>query len=279
MNEGRPRKNWLRMLLTIIIGYALVILFVALFQRRLIFVPARLPSAVAESTSRQNGFVPWHNAAKEFIGWQMPASGSSTSVVLIVHGNAGFAGDRDYLARPIRDAAAVDVFVLEYPGYGARSGSPSKASFISAAEEAFALLPAGKPRYIVAESLGAGVATHLAKAHAPEIAGMALFVPYHSLAWVAQRTMPLLPAGLLLRDRFIPAEDLKSYQGPIKVVVAENDEVIPAEAGRRLYESYDGPKDLKVFSQARHNEVAEQSPEWWREVFAFWETNGPKSQK
>ena len=267
------------MLWVIIVGYALVILVVAVFQRRLVYVPARLTPAAAETTARQNGFLPWRNSANEIIGWQIPASGSSTGVVLIVHGNAGFAVDRDYIARPIHDAAPVDVFVLEYPGYGARSGSPSKANFIAAAEEAFALLPDGKPRYIVAESLGAGVATHLAKAHAPEVAGLALLVPYHSLAWVAQRTMPWLPAGLLLRDRFAPADDLKSYQGPIKIVVAENDEVIPAEAGRRLFDSYDGPKDLKVFSQARHNEVAEQSPEWWQDVFAFWEANALKSQK
>jgi alpha-beta hydrolase superfamily lysophospholipase len=267
------------MVWAIIIGYAVVILCVALFQRRLIYVPARLSPAVAESSATQNGFLPWRNKANEIIGWQMPARGSSTGVVLVVHGNAGFAGDRDYLARPIHDAAAVDVFVLEYPGYGARPGSPSKTSFITAAEEAFALLPTGKPRYIVAESLGAGVAAHLAKVHAPEVAGMALFVPYHSLAWVAQRTMPLLPAGLLLRDRFAPAEDLKSYQGPIKIVLAENDEVIPAEAGRRLFESYGGPKDLKVFAQARHNEVAEQSPEWWQGVFAFWQANAARSQK
>jgi len=267
------------MLLTIIIGYALVILLVALFQRRLIYVPARLPSAVAESSAGQNGFVPWRNAANEIIGWRMPPIGASTGVVFIVHGNAGFAGDRDYLARPIHNAATVDVFVLEYPGYGARAGSPSKASFVAAAEEAFALLPTGKPRYVVGESLGAGVATHLAKLHAPEVAGMALFVPYHNLAWVAQRTMPLLPAGLLLRDRFTPADDLKSYRGPVKIVVAENDEVIPAEAGRRLYESYTGPKNLLLVRGAGHNEVAEQLPEWWREVFAFWWTNNATSQK
>ena len=35
----------------------------------------------------------------------------------------------------------VDVFVLEYPGYGARSGTPSRASIMAAAEEAFQLLP------------------------------------------------------------------------------------------------------------------------------------------
>jgi uncharacterized protein len=75
-----------------------------------------------------------------------------------------------------------------------------------------------------------------------------------------------------LRDRFEPAEDLKAYRGPVKIVVAEHDEIIPAEAGQRLFESYVGPKDLQVVSGARHNDVAEQSPEWWQGVFAFWET-------
>lgn len=203
----------------------------------------------------------------------MPAGERTTPCVLIVHGNAGFAADRDYPARPIHDATNVDVFVLEYPGYGAREGSPSKASLVAAAEEAFASLSAGVPRYIVCESIGAGVGTHLAKVHPGEVAGLVLFVPYHRLSWVAQRQMPWLPAGWLLRDRFAPEDDLKSYHGPVKIVVAEHDEIIPAEAGRRLFESYAGPKDLLVVNGARHNDVAEQPPEWWREVFDFWRTD------
>jgi pimeloyl-ACP methyl ester carboxylesterase len=261
------------MLLTVIIGYALIILIVAAVQRQLIYVPTRLDPSVAQSTAARNGFAPWRNAAGEIIGWRMPAGERSTACVLVVHGNAGFAADRDYLARPIHDAASVDVFVLEYPGYGARAGSPSKASFVAAAEEAFTSLPSGLPRYLVCESIGAGVGTYLAMMHPKEIAGLALFVPYHRLSWVAQRTMPLLPAGWLLRDRFAPADDLKTYHGPVKIVVAEKDEIIPAEAGRRLYESYAGPKDLLVIPNARHNDVAEQTPEWWRGVFAFWHTN------
>jgi uncharacterized protein len=264
------------MWLAILIGYVLLIIIAAVWQRRLIYVPTRLDPSVALATAAQNGFAPWQNAAREIIGWRMPANGSSSGAVLIVHGNAGFAGDRDYLARPIHDAMAVDVFVLEYPGYGARDGSPSRESLCAAAEEAFATLPAGLPRYVVCESIGTGVGTHLAKTHPMEVAGMALFVPYHRLSWVAQRAMPLLPAGWLLRDRFAPADDLKSYHGPVKIVVAEKDEIIPAEAGRRLYDSYDGPKNLLVIPGARHNDVAEQSPDWWREVFAFWKANSPK---
>lgn len=262
-----------RVLVSIVIIYGLLLAGVAVFQRRLIYVPTRLDPSVAQLTAAQNGFAPWRNAAGQFIGWRMPAGGPSTACVLIIHGNAGFAGDRDYLARPIHDVAAVDVFVLEYPGYGAREGAPGRASLNAAAAEAFAALPAGVSRYLVCESIGAGVGTHLAKIHPDEIAGLALFVPYHRLSWVAQRQMPLLPAAWLLRDRFAPEDDLKSYRGPVKIIVAEKDEIIPAEAGRRLHNSYEGPKDLLVVPGARHNDVAGQSPDWWREVFAFWKTN------
>jgi len=261
------------MLQALIIGYLFLVITVAIIQRRLLYVPTRISSSVADAIAVQNGFTPWRNASGEIIGWKMPAAATPTASVLIVHGNAGCAAERDYIAGPIHASASLDVHVLEYPGYGARNGSPSKVSMVAAAEEAFALLPSDKPRYVVSESIGAGVGGHLAKTYSAQIAGMTFFVPYHSLAWVAQRRMPFLPVWLLLRDRFEPAEDLKSYHGPVKVVVAAEDEVIPAEAGRRLYAAYAGPKDLQVVNGARHNEVAEQSQEWWREVFAFWAQN------
>jgi len=263
------------MLLTLLIGYAVFVAVIALTQRRLIYFPARFAPATAEARAAQNGFSPWRNASGDILGWQMRARGTPTASVLVVHGNAGSAVDRDYLARPLHEAAEVNVFVLEYPGYGARGGEPSRPNFLAAGEEAFALLPADKPRYIVGESLGAGVAAHLAGAHPNEVAGLALLVPFHNLPWVAQRQMPFLPADWLLRDRFSPVDDLKRYRGPVKVVIAERDEVIPAESGRRLFDAYEGPKDLQVFPGARHNDVATQSPAWWREVFAFWRTYAP----
>jgi fermentation-respiration switch protein FrsA (DUF1100 family) len=102
-----------------------------------------------------------------------------------------------------------------------------------------------------------------------------LFAPYHDLASVAQRRMPFLPAYLLLLDRFNPAEDLKNYHGPVKMVVAGADEIIPSGSGRQLFADYRGPKTLQIIPGAHHNEVAEQSPEWWKEVFLFWQQNRP----
>jgi hypothetical protein len=271
-------RSFIRVLQLLVIVYLLVVLAALVFQRRLIYFPTKIPADVIESVASSHGFAPWKNSAGEIIGWKMLAGTNATASVLIVHGNAGCALSRDYLAQPIHDAADVDVLVLEYPGYGARAGSPGKACFIAAAEEAFQLLPKNLSKYVVSESIGAGVACELAKNHPSEVAGMALFVPCHNLASVAQRHMWFLPAYFFLLDRFNPEECLKGYHGPVKFIIAGNDEIIGAASGLRLANGYAGPKELQVFPGAHHNEVAAQSPAWWREVFAFWRAKGGSSK-
>ena len=271
MNDWK--KSSRRILITVAIAYALLCICGCAIQRKLLYFPTKIPADVIESVAAGHGFAPWKNSAGEIIGWKIVATTNATASVLIVHGNAGCALGRDYLAQPVHDAATVDVFVLEYPGYGARGGSPNKTSFITAAEEAFQLLPNNLSRYVVSESIGAGVATELAKNHPSEIAGLALFVPYHNLASVAQKQMWFLPAYFLLLDRFNPKECLKGYHGPVKFIIAGDDEVIGAASGLRLANSYAGPKEIQVFPGAHHNDIAEEPPAWWREVFSFWQKN------
>ena len=268
-----PRLNWKngvnRIFLRLTLFYALLCAGGCALQRRLIYFPTRLDPGSAEKAADQEGFRAWRNSSGKIIGWNLPATNTPSASVLIVHGNAGCALDRVYIARPIHDAAPFDVYILEYPGYGARSGAPSLSSLVAAGDEAFDALPKNLPRYIVSESLGAGVAAHIAKAHPSEAAGMLLFAPYNNLASVAQNRMPFLPAYLMLVDRYNPAEWLKDYSGPIKIVLAEQDEVTPMKFGRRLFVSYHGPKTLQIVPHAHHNDIAAQSPDWWRETFLY----------
>ena len=259
------------MLLTLLILYGLLALFVMLVQRRLIYLPTKLSPDMALQLAQQEGFHPWRNPSGELMGWHLPAKSPPIGSVLIVHGNAGSALHRSYLAQPIHGAAAVDVFVLEYPGYGGRAGAPGLPSFLSAAELAFAALPADRPVYVVAESIGSGVAAHLAKVQGARIAGLIFFAPYDDLARVGQKQMPFLPVKLLLRDRFRPAEWLKDYRGPAKFVLAEADTIIPMKFGRKLHDDYRGPKEVEVVPGAGHNDIAGQTSAWWRDVFAFWQ--------
>jgi pimeloyl-ACP methyl ester carboxylesterase len=258
---------------TFIIAYGFLCICGCAIQRKLLYFPEKISANEAVRAGAEHGFVPWKNPAGQIIGWKIPANGTAAGSVLIVHGNSGSAIGRDYLAQPVHDAEPVDVFFLEYPGYGARECSPSKTSFVAAAEEAFQLLTTNSPRYVISESIGTGVACELAKNHPQEIAGMALLAPYHNLASVAQRQIWFLPSYFLLLDRFNPEECLKSYHGPVKFIIAGSDEIIGPASGIRLFKSYGGPKDLQVVAGAHHNDVAEQPPNWWKEAFSFWRQN------
>jgi pimeloyl-ACP methyl ester carboxylesterase len=266
------RKSAFRVLLTLVILYVVFALMVMVFQRRFIYFPTKLAARLAESLAAKEGFRAWRNKGGEIIGWHLPASSPATGTVLIAHGNAGSAFDRSYLAQPIHAASPVDVYVLEYPGYGAREGFPSLPGFLTAAEDAFSMLSTNRPVYIVAESLGAGVAAHLAKTHGSRVSGLLFFAPYDDLAAVGQKQMPFLPVKLLMRDRFTPSKWLKNYRGPLVVVVAGADTIIPPQFGRRLHDGYAGPKKLQEIAAAGHNDIAAQSADWWKEILSFWQT-------
>jgi hypothetical protein len=76
--------------------------------------------------------------------------------------------------------------------------------------------------------------------------------------------MPVLLPYFFLRDRYEPAKWLRDYRGPIKIILAERDNIIPPKFGQRLFDGYAGPKTLQLCPGAGHNDVAAQTPEWWR---------------
>ena len=85
--------------------------------------------------------------------------------------------------------------------------------------------------------------------------------------------MKFFPVSWILRDRFPAEENLRSYHGPVAMLVAGRDQVIPERIGRKLYASYAGPKRLWEFPDRDHGSVMIQSKEIWQEIITFWQTN------
>jgi hypothetical protein len=78
----------------------------------------------------------------------------------------------------------------------------------------------------------------------------------------------------MLRDRF-PSEDfLRTYPGPVAILLAGKDEIVPNQFGRRLFDDYKGRKKLWTSAEAGHNDLTEQPAQWWREVMEFWQGAG-----
>jgi hypothetical protein len=257
--------------------FALVTVMVALagvgcasFQRRLIYFPPIFDTATAERLGQAAGLERWLDRNGQPIGWKreapiQPAQGR----VLIVHGNAGAAVQCAHYADAIQNVVSLDVFMLEYPGYGDRPGKPSERSLEKSAVDALNFLSGPGPVYVVGESLGTGVAAYLAGTCPDLVAGLILLAPYGSLTDVAQAHVPYLLPRVIMVDRFPAGKFLRNFNGPVAVLVGGEDRVVPAKFGRRLFDGYDGPKRLWEFPNADHGTVMFQTPEKWREIIGF----------
>lgn len=248
-----------------IVGCVLIVAWV--FQRRLIYYPARAPLAELSTLAAQSGFEPWLARDGRQIGWKTVSRGAGIPL-LIIHGNAGHALHRASLVARLEQAGvSSSVFLLEYPGYGFRGGAPSESSLVAAGTEALDELGGA---IVLGESLGTGVACAVAARRPDKIRGLILLTPFDSLAAIGKRHYPALPVGLLLRDRYDSVRALKSYQGPVVIIVAANDGIVPASHGRRLFDSYAGSKRLFAVPGSDHNEAAwDLSDESWRQALDF----------
>jgi len=243
-------------------------------QRRLIYFPPELPPQVVEQQARTDRLEPWRNNKGQNIGWKrLSPTRPAVGQVLILHGNAGSAVYCGHYADSIQQVAPLDVFMLEYPGYSGRPGSPNEHSLYEAAEDGLALLVAPGPVYLLGESLGTGVAAYLAGGHPETVSGLILLAPYNSLVAVGQSKMRIFPINLLMKDRFPAEAHLRNYQGPIAFLVVNDDQVVPAKFGRALHEAYSGPKRLWELPRGNHEAILTQPPEWWREALGFLRQN------
>jgi pimeloyl-ACP methyl ester carboxylesterase len=254
--------------------YLVVVLVFALLQRSFIYFPRTQSLDTALASAAHIGGTPWRDADGNWLGWQHGTPGARRRV-LVMHGNAGQALDRRYwteLFRGLSDSGPWEVSVLEYPGYGPRPGKPSERNLRDTALQAMDLLQAQRhePVLLLGESLGSGVAAHVAAARPDAVAGIVLVTPFAALGAVAQHHMPFLPVALLLRDRFETLDLLSDFDGPLVVVTGGADDVVPEQFALPLKTTHRGKLLHWRQPDAGHNTI-DMNPraQGWREIDAF----------
>jgi uncharacterized protein len=268
------RRRILRLTVLVAIPYVLFCAAIFLFQRHMIYFPSVQSLPAAMETAKNAGLEAWTTPQGEFIGWKKlcPKNGTNVSHgrVLITHGNAGMAIHRADYAEALNRIEPWDVYILEYPGYGPRSGSPSQESLFRAADEAVRLLEKDGSIRVIGESLGTGVAAYIAGTYPKAVTALLLVAPYHNLGDVAQAHMRILPAKYMLLDKFNSAEYLRNYHGPLAVLLAGQDNTVPKRFGQKLFDAYAGPKKVWELEGADHNDLPHAPISWWKELLAFW---------
>lgn len=103
-----------------------------------------------------------------------------------------------------------------------------------------------------------------------DIAGVLLITPWDRLLHVARHHYPWAPVSWVLRDRYDSVAHLADFPGPVAVLVADRDAIVPPHLGRALHAALPDPKRLWVLPQAGHNDwMAYADLAWWRQVTDF----------
>lgn len=252
-----------------IYGASLLALFLS--QRTFMYHPNIGEEKEFLARAPGRGVLPWRDKNGKLIGWKRETANTKKKM-LILHGNGGDALTRTYLMDGFAQTGAWNFYALEYPGYAWREGAPSENSILEAAGNALQELQRGDTRaiYATGESLGTGVACLLASKNPDAIKGLFLVTPYTSTSDVAAGRFPFFPVRLLMQDRYDATRALREYSGPVAILLAGNDYIVPTRFGQALFDGYKGPKKLWVQQNAGHNSLDfEPSAKWWREVENF----------
>lgn len=229
----------LRILLTVVIVYAVLLLMLYLFQPRLVFLPGlpgRALTATPDLVDLEFEEVYFETADGETLhGWWLPHE-RPRATVLFHHGNAGNISHRLDTLRIFHDLG-VNVLIYDYRGYGRSSGSPSEEGLYLDARAAWDWLT--ETRGIVSEkiilfgrSLGGAVASELAT-QVPA-GGLIVESTFTSVPDIGAELYWWLPVRMLSRMNFNAAANMAQVRMPVLIVHSVEDEIIPFSHGERL---------------------------------------------
>jgi len=243
-----------RLLLGVALGVGVVLATVYWAQRRLQYFPdpSSPPLPKPEANAGLENIALRAADGVELSAWYWPAAGEPT--VLVFHGNAGHRGDRLDLVRALHDLG-LGVFALDYRGYGGSSGRPTERGLYEDAEAAVRWLKGRGQTDLIyfGESLGTGVAVELANRRPPK--ALILEAAFDSAVAIGQRAYPFLPVSWLMTDRFQSDEKIHEVQAPLLMLHGSEDEIIPIEHARALYERANEPKRFVEIADAGHNDL------------------------
>lgn len=245
--------------LVLIVGglYLVTVAYVYLKQGSMLYFPSREIAGTPANIglSFEDVSFPTKDGL-QIAAWYIPARpGSERGVLLFSHGNAGNISDRLDSIR-IFHYLNLSVLIYDYRGYGKSQGSPAEEGTYRDAEAAWEYLVTArgvKPQKIIlfGRSLGGAVAAETALRK--KAGALIIESGFTSVPDLGSRFFPHLPVRLISRFHYDTAAKVGRVTIPKLVIHSPEDEIVPFDHGRTIYERAAGPK---TFLQIRggHNE-------------------------
>ena len=255
--------------ITLAVGYVGVLALLSYFENRLVYHPVTAAQDWVTPTDEIEE-AQFPSADGNSIGaWWLPCPGSQRTA-LYFHGNAGNLSHRLGSMKKLKNQLNCAVLILDYPGYGKSSGSPTERGCYQAADAGYDFLVNDQKRdpaklLIHGGSLGGGVAIDLAT-RKPHYA-VSVVGTFTSAPDVASKLFPWLPVRWLMRNQFRSIDKIASLKGPIYIAHGDRDGTIPFPQGEALFEAAKEPKQFLRLKGLDHNDPLPE--EYFQKARAF----------
>jgi fermentation-respiration switch protein FrsA (DUF1100 family) len=256
-------------LITTAISVVAMLVGLMIFEDKLIYFPtvgSVMPSPGQEVDLTAADGVKLH-------GWYLPHP-QAKATILHLHGNAGNLEDRRDLVRDLQ-ALGVNVFAVEWRGYGKSEGKPSEAGLYKDARAAWDWLltkTTADKIVIHGESLGGGPACELAST--VPCAGLILQSTFTSIPDMAPRVVPIFPK-FLVRTQYDNLAKVPKITCRKLFLHSTTDEMIPFDMGEKLFAAAAEPKECTWFKGVGHNFMTvSRAKQYYSRIAAFLEPFG-----
>jgi pimeloyl-ACP methyl ester carboxylesterase len=273
-------KTDVKILATILIGYALYCLVLFSMQRQILFPrhlvdPGSFPATPSDGMETLWLDLPFGRVESRFLP-PPEGAGRPAPLVIFAHGNGELI---DHWPEELRvfHEMGMGLMVVEYPGYGRSEGKPTQATITQTFQTAYDRITrrdsVDVDRVVLfGRSLGGGAVCRLA-AERPSAA----LILMSAFTGVRSFAAAYVAPPFLIRDPFDNLSVVSAYAEPVLVLHGRADEVIPFRHGVRLAEA--APRGELIPYPCGHNDFP---PGWFtfrRDVEAFLRRSGILGEK
>lgn len=231
------------------IALVLLLIWIGLrwFEQRAVYVPSRVidttPAEVGLAYEEVDFFA---EDAVRLHGWWIPHP-TPRGAVIYCHGNGANIANRVHLCADLH-RLGLNVFIFDYRGYGKSKGWPSEKGTYRDARAAYEVVRARyddaeePPVVVYGASLGGPIAAQLALDK--PVKGLVVEASFTSATELGRIFYPWLPVRWLARYRYDAAGRVARLTGPKLFASSIDDQLVPYELGRQLYDAAAEPKQF-----------------------------------
>ena len=237
------RKNLLQLILIIFFLYFFVLVFLYFYQRNLLYLPNENNYSGDKILVDIKKVKILTSDNIELLGWYHEKNLKDYKTLIFFHGNAGSLENRIHKLNHFKEMK-INFLIIAWRGFSGNDGKPTEQGLYLDGSSAIDWLKKKgideKSLILYGESLGTGVATHLAQKKS--YAGVILETPFTSMIDAAKTFYPYIPVNLLLKDKFENYKKIKNINLPILVMHGEVDQIVPFSMGKKIYDIANEPK-------------------------------------